>query len=322
MRVVLALVPARPHSDVDAAAGDVVDRHGHASEHARMPEGRRRDERAEADSLRDRREPGERRPGIERVGVGSDDRRVVVGAEEALEPVLFGEAGQAHPVVPGDALLPLDHQTDAHRSLRPHRRELAYCGDESIPRHEHEMFDASLRDEHAIEWIACATRVSAAAARPCAHVTGSSSKPARVAPASNVMDMEICPSACLTAHSQTLAADRNERVAGVLDGNTCLRPLEAPGSSKNQIATCVSRRSLTPRRTASRTPASGRRSPGRSRPGPSEATLALLRLGRRNELCHRSAVAGKHDLLSRLDETDELGEARLRLVHVDHDHAS
>ena len=72
--------------------------------------------RPEADPLRDRGEPGERRPGVVRGGVGPDDRRVVVGAEEPLEPVLLGEAGEAHPVVPGDALLPLDHEADPHQA--------------------------------------------------------------------------------------------------------------------------------------------------------------------------------------------------------------
>ncbi len=48
--LVLALVPARAHADVDAPARDVVDGRRHAGEHARMAEGRRRDERAEADA--------------------------------------------------------------------------------------------------------------------------------------------------------------------------------------------------------------------------------------------------------------------------------
>ena len=114
VRLVLALVPARAHPDLDAAARDVVDRDGHPREHARVAEGRRRDHRAEADPLRERREPGERRPRVVGVGVRPDDRRVVVGAEEALEPVLLREAREAHPVVPGHALLALDHQAEPH----------------------------------------------------------------------------------------------------------------------------------------------------------------------------------------------------------------
>ncbi len=117
VRVVLALVPPRAHPDLDAAAGDVIDGDGHPGEDARVAERRGRDHRAEADPLRDRREPGERRPRVVRVRVRPDDRRVVVGAEEALEPVLLGEASETHPVVPGDALLPFDHQADAR--IRP-----------------------------------------------------------------------------------------------------------------------------------------------------------------------------------------------------------
>ncbi len=116
VREMLALVPPGTHPDLHAAAGDVVDGDRHPREDARMPERRGRDHRPEADPLRDRGEPGERRPGVVGGGVGTDDRRVVVGAEEALEPVLLGEAGETHPVVPGDALLPLDHETDPHQA--------------------------------------------------------------------------------------------------------------------------------------------------------------------------------------------------------------
>ena len=100
MRLVLALVPTGAHADLDAAARDVVDGDGHPREHARVAEGRRRDERAEADALRERGEPRERRPGVVRVGVGPDDRRVVVGAEEPLEAVLLGQAARAAPSRP------------------------------------------------------------------------------------------------------------------------------------------------------------------------------------------------------------------------------
>ena len=116
VRVVLALVPARAHPHLHAAAGDVVDGDGHPGEDARVPERRGRDHRAEPDPVGDRREPGERRPRVVGVGVGPDDRRVVVGAEEALQPVLLGQAGETHPVVPRDALLPFDHQAEPHQT--------------------------------------------------------------------------------------------------------------------------------------------------------------------------------------------------------------
>src|SRR5439155_23450317 len=45
---------------------------------------------------------------------GAPERRVVVGAEQALEPRLLAGSGEGPPVVPGDALLALDHQADAH----------------------------------------------------------------------------------------------------------------------------------------------------------------------------------------------------------------
>ena len=70
VRHVLALVPAGSHAHVDPPSGDVVDGDGHACEHAGMPERGGRDERAEPDPLGDRREPRERCPRVERVGVG------------------------------------------------------------------------------------------------------------------------------------------------------------------------------------------------------------------------------------------------------------
>ena len=116
VRVVLALVPPGAHPHLHAAAGDVVDGDGHPGEDARVPERRGRDHRAEPDAVGDRREPGERRPGVVGIGVGPDDRRVVIGAEESLEPVFLGEARETHPVVPRDALLPFDHQADPHQT--------------------------------------------------------------------------------------------------------------------------------------------------------------------------------------------------------------
>ena len=81
-----------------------------------MAERRGRDHRAEADPLRDCREPGERGPRIVGVGVAADDRRVVVGTEETFQPVLLGQAREAHPVVPRDAFLALDHETETHQT--------------------------------------------------------------------------------------------------------------------------------------------------------------------------------------------------------------
>ena len=82
------------------------------------PERDGRDHRAEPDPLGDRREPGERRPGVERAGrVAADDRAVVVGAEEPVEAGCLGGVRERDPLLPGDALLALDHQADAHCAL-------------------------------------------------------------------------------------------------------------------------------------------------------------------------------------------------------------
>src|SRR4249919_867468 len=116
VRDVLPLVPARAHPDVDASARDVVDGHGHPGEHARVAERRGRDQSAEPDSIRERGQPGDRRPGVVRVRVGPDDRGVVVGAEESLEVVALGQARETNPIVPRHALLPFDHETDAHQT--------------------------------------------------------------------------------------------------------------------------------------------------------------------------------------------------------------
>ncbi len=60
---------------------------------------------------------GERRPGIERAGgLAADDRAVVVGAKEPFETRILRRTGERDPLLPGDALLALDHQTDAHYS--------------------------------------------------------------------------------------------------------------------------------------------------------------------------------------------------------------
>ena len=71
---------------------------------------------AEANALGNRGEAGECGPRVVGVGVGSDDRRVVIGAEEPLEPVVLGQPGKSHPVVPGDSVLALDHQAHAHQT--------------------------------------------------------------------------------------------------------------------------------------------------------------------------------------------------------------
>ena len=83
-----------------------------------MPEGDRRDERAEPDPLGRDSQGRQRREGVERRSLApTDDGEIVVGAEQPLEPAPLARVGEREPLVPGDALLPLDHQAKPHRSL-------------------------------------------------------------------------------------------------------------------------------------------------------------------------------------------------------------
>ena len=113
--LVLRPVPARPHPHLDPSARDLVDGHGGLGEHRRMPEGRRRHERAQPQRRGHRGETGQRRPGIERAAfLRAHDGAVVVGAEQRLVPVLLARARERNPVVPGHALLALDHHAQPH----------------------------------------------------------------------------------------------------------------------------------------------------------------------------------------------------------------
>ena len=117
VRLVLGLEPARAETELDPATGDVVDGRDQLREHRDAAERDGRDQCAEPDPRRHRGEAGERCPRIERArGLPTDDRAVVVGAEQPVEVRLLGRAGQRDPLLPGDALLPFDHQADAHYS--------------------------------------------------------------------------------------------------------------------------------------------------------------------------------------------------------------
>ena len=115
-RAVLALHPARAEPELDAAAGDVVGGRGCVREQRRRPEGGGGDERPEAQRRRAGGERRDRRPRVVRdVRVLVRLRDVVVGAEERVDAVLLAGVRERAPLFPGDALLALDHQRDAHR---------------------------------------------------------------------------------------------------------------------------------------------------------------------------------------------------------------
>jgi hypothetical protein len=115
---VLALHPTGAEAELDAAAGDVVDGRSGVREEPRQAKGCGRDERAEAQLGRACGEAGKRRPGVVRdVAALVRLRDVVVGTEERVDPVLLARVGECAPLRPGDALLALDHQRDAHRAI-------------------------------------------------------------------------------------------------------------------------------------------------------------------------------------------------------------
>ena len=113
-RLVLVLVPAGADAEVDAPAGDVVGGQRELGQDGGGAERDRRDQRAEPDPLGDRGERADRAPGVERA-VALRERQVVVGAQQRLEAAALGGAREREPVVPADALLPLDHQREPHR---------------------------------------------------------------------------------------------------------------------------------------------------------------------------------------------------------------
>ena len=127
VRLVLALVPAGAEAELDAAAGDVIDGGHGLGEHGGMTEGRRRDEHAEPEARRDRRQAGQRRPGLERAAlVVALDREVVIRAEQRAHAMLLAGPRERDPLRPGHVLLALDHQLDSHAPLLAASRSRQY----------------------------------------------------------------------------------------------------------------------------------------------------------------------------------------------------
>ena len=99
--LVLELVPAGAHPELDPAARDVVDGRDGVREQRRVAEGDRRDERPEAEPLRERGQAGDRRPRVVRGAlVREREREVVVGAEERFDPGALARLARARPTAP------------------------------------------------------------------------------------------------------------------------------------------------------------------------------------------------------------------------------
>ena len=113
---VLALHPACAEPELDPPAGHVVGGGGRVREERGCAEGGGGDERAEPKPRRACGERSDRRPGVVRdVRALVRLRDVVVGAEQRVDAVRLAGLRERAPLLPGHALLPLDHQRDAHR---------------------------------------------------------------------------------------------------------------------------------------------------------------------------------------------------------------
>ena len=91
---VLLAPPACTHPDLDSTTRDLIDRGGRPCEDRRRAERYRRHEGSQAQTA-----------------LSTD---VVVRTEERLEPQPLSGLREREPVAPGDALLALDHQAEAH----------------------------------------------------------------------------------------------------------------------------------------------------------------------------------------------------------------
>ena len=136
--MVILVIPAGPHADLEASTAHRVDGRRHLRKGAGNSERDRRDERADPDRARVARQPGERRPRIGRRLADAPGRRRSGPSgrtPRARQPPLPGE-GQD--VVVAQPLLRLRHQGVAHpaedtcsasrpRPCRPHEARPAPC---------------------------------------------------------------------------------------------------------------------------------------------------------------------------------------------------
>ena len=83
--LVLGHEPAGAEAELEAAAGDVVDRDRLLGQQRRVAEGVAGDQDAEADALRGQSQPSQQRPGLEDRAVQLERRHVVIGQPEAVE---------------------------------------------------------------------------------------------------------------------------------------------------------------------------------------------------------------------------------------------
>ena len=112
----LPFEPSGSHAELDAATGDVVGGNNRLGKHGRMPERGGGDEGAEPQRPGSSAQCGDRGPRVEGAKPAVGDTRIVVRAKQGVEALPLGRLGEREPLLPGHALLPLDHQTDSHRA--------------------------------------------------------------------------------------------------------------------------------------------------------------------------------------------------------------
>ena len=114
-RRVLALVPARTEAERHAAARDLVGGRRELGQDRRVAERRRRDHRAEPQRGRRRGQRADGAPGVEHLALRvAAERQVVVRAKQGADAVCLARGRDRAPLLPGDALLALDHHAELH----------------------------------------------------------------------------------------------------------------------------------------------------------------------------------------------------------------
>jgi len=107
--------PSGTKPDLDTTTGDLIDRGGRPGKDRRRPERDRRHEGSQTQTFGSSRQGAEQGPGVGRATTGHAlPAEVVVRTEERLEPQTLSGLREREPVAPGDALLALDHQAEAH----------------------------------------------------------------------------------------------------------------------------------------------------------------------------------------------------------------
>jgi hypothetical protein len=126
-RLVLWIVPPRPHAEDQPPAGDEVERRRHLRDEPRAPEGAAEDERGEIDPLRDGGDRAQERPRLVHSLLLALRRLVeeMIGDPGGIEALGLGALGELADLRPGNRVVHLadgKHDPDLHAgqsTIRP-----------------------------------------------------------------------------------------------------------------------------------------------------------------------------------------------------------